>query len=378
MSYLTEVQADIRCWIEKNSDLLDDLRAVSSGQLEETIPKGLKLQSLLGEAGWIRAGWPKDMGGVEGSILNRAVMYDELARAGIAIPQTMEFIEIVGPMLVRYAPHIAQEELPLVFKGERAWCQGFSEPGAGSDLARLTTKAVADGDGYRITGQKIWTTYGHLAQRCGLLARTGDKDSAHRGLTMFWVDLDSPGVTVRTIEAANGRNEFCEVFYDDVYVDKSRIVGEVGGGWECAMFLLQFERGIYAWMRQATLHRELSHALELCRSKNSKKWEEELGAAYMVLTTLRARCWKTVEQLAEGIPVGPQASVDKLLLGASETQVMDVISKMLTDDFLLGDNAEAEALRDGWFLSRAATIYGGAAEIQRQIVADRLLMMPRG
>jgi len=351
---------------------------VSQGQLEDSIPKGLKLQKLLGDAGWIRAGWPESVGGLEGSILNRAVMYDELAQAGIAIPQTMEFVEIVGPMLVRYAPHIAAEELPLVFKGERAWCQGFSEPGAGSDLAQLTTKAIPDGDGYRITGQKIWTTYGHMAQRCGVLARTGDKDSAHRGLTMFWVDMSLPGITVRTIQAANGRNEFCEVFYDDVYVDKSRVIGEVDGGWGCAMFLLQFERGIYAWMRQATLHKELNHALKLCDAKDAKGWEEALGSAYMVLATLRARCWNTVQQLAKGIPVGPQASIDKLLLGASETQVMDVISNMLSDYFLLGDCIEAKSLRDGWFLSRAATIYGGAAEIQRQIIADRLLILPRG
>ncbi len=342
------------------------------------MPRGLELQKILADAGWIRAGWPETVGGCKGSILDRAVLYDELCDAGLEIPPTMEFVEIMGPMLTRYAPEIALEEFPLIFAGARAWCQGFSEPGAGSDLARLTTKAVADGNGYRISGQKIWTTYGHLAHQCGVLARTGEKDSAHRGLTMFWVDLESEGVSVRTIKAASGRNEFCEVFYDDVYVDSDRIIGEVGSGWEVAMYLLQFERGIYAWMRQASLRRELNNAIKECRARGLPVCEKAVGSAFLTLATLRARCWKTLKNLAEETPVGPEASVDKLLLGASETQVMDAIAKLLPDVFLLTDDPGAEAMREAWFLARASTIYGGAAEIQRQIVADRLLEMPRG
>src|SRR4029079_4043037 len=162
---------------------------------------------------------------------------DELAAAGYVIPEILGTIEIVAPMLVRYAPALAAAHLARSVRGDETWCQGFSEPDAGSDLGALRTKAVEDGDGFRITGQKMWSSFGTVADWCCVLARTGAPDSGYRGLTMFWVDLSSAGVTVVPTQCESGRAETAELFLDDVHVPADHLVGDVGQGWAVVMYL---------------------------------------------------------------------------------------------------------------------------------------------
>jgi alkylation response protein AidB-like acyl-CoA dehydrogenase len=307
----------------------------------------------------------------------RAVLYDELAAADVEIPEAYVILETLGPLLVAFAPQLAAHHLPRFLAGKELWGQGFSEPGAGSDLAGLRTRAELVEDGYRLNGQKTWTTLGQFASRAAVLARTGPPDSAHRGLTMLWVDLSAPGVTVRAITASNGRDEFAEMFFDDVDVPASGLIGEVGGGWAAAMYLLQYERGMYAWLRQAVLHRRLRQAAAAAPASASASAVAALGRAQRLCAGLRARSRSTVLRLSAGENPGPEISVDKVLLGQSEQAVFDACRRLGAEAMVVGDDAASATLREEWFYSRASTIFGGAADIQRDILADRVLGLPR-
>ena len=350
--------------------------------LEERISRGARLIGALHEAGWNRYGWPIDVGGMGGDIRHRAVLYDELGRAGVDIPEQNVILEVVGPALVAFAPDVAARRLPAVLRGEDILCQGFSEPESGSDLAGLRCRATVDAasEEFVVNGQKIWTSFGHVADHIVLLCRTGAPQSRSRGLTMLVVDLRLPGIDVRPIRFANGENELSEVFFNDVRVARSHLVGDVDDGWSVATYLLQFERGMYAWMRQAVLSSRLRMlAAHLDSSGDRGEWHRErLGAAILAVAALRARSSQTVATLARGDPVGPVASMDKLLLATAEHAVYDAGRDLLSHEFAMDDSQPAISLwRAEWFYSRAASIYGGASEIQRTIIADRVLDLPR-
>jgi alkylation response protein AidB-like acyl-CoA dehydrogenase len=256
------------------------------------------------------------------------------------------------------------------------WCQGFSEPDAGSDLGSLRTKAVADGDGWRITGQKMWSSHGHLSQRCSLLARTGEP--GYRGLTMFWMDMDSPGVKVVPTMCESGRNETSEIFLDDVYVPAERVVGAIGEGWRAVMYLMQFERGVYAWRRQAELHTQLQHLLSAGTELPAERQYEQVGNAYLSIFSLRARARDTFAEMEAGLELGPKISVDKIMLGMTEQTMTDAARALLWPRLELVDDEDSALWRRRWSFSRITTIYGGTAEVQRDLVAERVLGLPRG
>ena len=251
-----------RSWLVDNAEHLEPFRHEVAEELEESVARFRPLQRLLWDDGWNRLGWSPEHGGLGGTPLHRFVVAEELAAAGYVNPEILSTVEIIAPMLVRYAPSIAATHLAMAFRGDEVWCQGFSEPDAGSDLASLRTRAIPDGDGFRLTGQKMWSSFGSLAEWCCLLARTGAPDSGHRGLTMFWVELAAPGVRVVPTRCETGRNETAEIFLDDVYVPADRLIGAVGQGWATVMYLMQFERGAFAWNRQGAHHSQLRELLE--------------------------------------------------------------------------------------------------------------------
>jgi alkylation response protein AidB-like acyl-CoA dehydrogenase len=370
----------LRRWLQQEfaEPLTDDGHSV-----EESTRHGARLLAQLYEAGWNRFGWPTEVGGLGGDVRHRAVLYDELCRANIEPPEQNIITEVVGPALVAFAPDIAAEYLPRVLRGRAILCQGFSEPESGSDLASLRCRATRDSAGdFVLNGQKIWTSFGHLADHIIVLCRTGAPDSRSRGLTMLFVDMTSPGVEARPIRFANGRNELAEVFFRDVNVPQDRLVGEIDAGWAVAGYLLQFERGMYAWMRHAMLSnrlRQLAAYLAVSSpDNNTTRYQQRLGEAVLAVAALRARSSRTIDALAQQRTVGPAASTDKLLLAAAEHAVYDLARDVLSPAFGL-DATQPDILRwrNEWFYSRAASIYGGAAEIQRSIIADRVLNLPR-
>jgi hypothetical protein len=357
--------------------VLAPFRIRRPGPIEDAFTHDNQLHRLLGAEGWTLYGWPEEVGGRGGSALLRAVLYDELVGAGCIVPEAFNVLETIGPMLCTYAPHLAREELTAFAAGRRMWAQGFSEPDAGSDMASIRTRAVSDGDTFRINGQKTWVSFGHLADACGVLVRTGDTESRHRGLSIVWVDLRLPGVSVRPIEAASGRHEFAELFFDDVVVPRACLVGELHGGWAVAMHLLQFERGMYGWIRQSWLHRRLEDALHAAAAGSTAS-PGMVGEAFLAALSLRLRCRATVGQLADGAFLGPEISVDKLLLSTAEQQVFDTARRLLGPAFVADDSPAAADWRAEWFFSRSTSIYGGAADVQRDIVAEHLLGLPKG
>jgi alkylation response protein AidB-like acyl-CoA dehydrogenase len=279
-------------------------------------------------------------------------MFETLWDLDILIPEAYTTLEILVPVLLVYAPHLAERLLPSFLRGDEAWAQAFSEPDAGSDLASLRTRMEPDGDGWRVTGQKVWSTYAHLAQRSVMLVRSGGP--GHRGLTMVLIDLDQPGVDVRPIRAQDGDNHFGEIFLAGAQVPSDRVIGELGGGWAIAMYMLQWERGAWGWLQQGRFHSRLEHALRSGRV-------DPPGAAALGLA---------VEET-----LGPEVSIDKLLLVNAEVAVWDAIRHHLGAQFETDD--DLHWLRGEFLFSRAAPIYGGSQEIQRTLVAQRVLGMPR-
>ena len=369
-------------------DAFDEALTASAGRLahlrepsadsDEQKAFSVELLGWLHEGGWVRWGWPEDVGGLGGPATIRCQLYERLALRGYVIPDHLYVLEVCGPAVVTHAPKLAADVLPAALRGDQLWCQGFSEPEAGSDLAALRTRAVrgADGD-FVVSGQKIWTSYGSRADKIVLLARTGTPDSRHRGLTMMLVDLDHPGVERRPIALAGGREELAEVFFTDVPVTADRVIGEVDGGWGVAMNLLQYERGNYAWMRMAATASHLQEMLQSAAATDGDPLSAlAVGRAYLSLAALRARTSSTLRKLSAHEDVGSHTSVDKLLLSAAEQDVLDASLAVLDTEVLLSDEPHDVRWRDEWWYSRASSVYGGAREIQHSIIADRILGLP--
>ncbi len=363
-------------WVAANGAALADFRGPGFAAIEDEVNHDRRLLQMLHDAGLSRRGWPEPAGGLGGDETDRARLYDALSWADLRLPEAFVLLETLGPALVEYAPELAARHLPAFLRGEELWAQGFSEPGAGSDLASVRTRAGVGTHAVRLTGQKVWSTLGQCADYAMVLARTDPDAKPHRGLSMVWVDLSAPGVEVRPIRAANGRNEFAEMFFSEVEVPPGNIVGGLGNGWAVAMYLLQFERGMYAWFRQAVLHRSLRRGLAR-GGHPGRDARSVTGEAFTTLCALRSRSARTVRRLAAGERLGPEASIDKVLLSRAEQQTHDALRALAGPAFLLGDGEAARGLREDWFYSRAASIFGGAVEVQRTIVAERLLGLPR-
>jgi alkylation response protein AidB-like acyl-CoA dehydrogenase len=331
------------------------------------------VKAILYDAGWMRHGWPERVGGLGGSPMRRTELGAALAARDITDPGLFSLIEVLAPTLIDYAPPaLAAEVVPLLLAGAEMWCQGFSEPGTGSDLAALSCRAVVDGDAsFVINGQKVWTSLAQYSDRCVLLTRTGTAESRHRGITAFFVDMDTPGITVAPLEMINGVREFAEVYFDDVVVPADRMLGDLNGGWAVAMSILPYERSSCFWQRIAYLYRRLD--LLVADVPESERAAEVVGDAFVRLHELRTRSRLTQRRLAAGATLGAETSIDKVLVATAEQATYDAVRRLLPGTIETGDSLAAEMWRNEYLYSRAATIYGGTAEVQRNIIARRLL-----
>ncbi|MET8207656.1 acyl-CoA dehydrogenase family protein [Streptomyces sp. NPDC005373] len=356
-------RAQLRAWLDAH----DLSPAPEDHSLDAHVAQLDRVRQELWKAGWMRHGWPEAVGGLGGPSVLRAVLGEEVATRGLAEPGLYSMVEVLVPTLLSYAPPaLAAEMVPRLLGGREQWCQGFSEPGSGSDLASLSTRAVRDGDDWVISGQKVWTSLAQYAARCVLLARTGP-DPGHAGISAFFLDMDAPGITVRPLRTMHGVDEFAEVFFDDVRVPGDRLLGAVGDGWELAMDLLPHERSTCFWHRVAHLYTRLDRLIDEVAAPDTEA--AALGEAYLALHTVRCRSHATQRRLAGGGRLGPETSVDKILLATAEQHLFDTARDLLPGAVELTD----PAWRTDYLYSRAATIYGGTAEVQRNIVARRLL-----
>jgi alkylation response protein AidB-like acyl-CoA dehydrogenase len=373
MKTMVEYRTELHAWLDAHHDRLAPRYEVP-GTLDEQVAQMQRVKSILFEAGWMRYGWPERVGGLGGSPMMRTELGAALAARDLADPGLFSLIEVLAPTLIDFAPpELAAEVVPRLLSGEEMWCQGFSEPGTGSDLASLGCRAAPDGSNWIVNGQKVWTSLAQYSDRCVLLTRTGTVDSRHRGITAFFVDMDTPGITVAPLEMINGVLEFAEVFFDDVVVPADRMLGPLDGGWAVAMSILPYERSSCFWQRIAYLYRRLE-MLSGFALPDDDRAAEAIGNAYVHLHTLRARSRDTQHRLAAGETLGAETSIDKVLVATAEQATYEAARRLLPAGLVeTGDGAEAEMWRNEVLYARAASIYGGTAEVQRNIIARRLL-----
>src|SRR5579871_159950 len=313
---LAEFRSSLDQWLDDHTAELAPPYA-GRGTLDEQVAQIDKVKRLAYDAGWMRWGWPERVGGLGGSPLLRAYLGEALTARDLVEPGIVSLTEVLAPTMIDYAlPELAAEMVPKLLRGEEMWCQGFSEPGTGSNLAALTCRATRAPGGWRVSGQKVWTSLAQFADRCVLLTRTGTVESAHKGITALFVDMRAPGITVRPIETVHGMLEFCEVFFDDVAVPFTRTLGDEGQGWSVAMDLLPFERSTSLWHRGAYLHHRLQQLLEAV--PNDGLDPRALGEAAQLVYAFRARSRRTLQRLDAGERLGPETSIDKVLLATSE------------------------------------------------------------
>jgi alkylation response protein AidB-like acyl-CoA dehydrogenase len=361
-----EFRSQLIAWLDAN----DLTPPPDDHSLDAHLAQHSRVMEALYDAGWMRWGWPESAGGLGGPMILRAIVGEEVVGRGLDHPGPYSMLEVLTPTMIDYArPELAAEMVPRLLSGQETWCQGFSEPGSGSDLASLTTRATPNGDNWVINGQKVWTSFAQYATRCVLLTRTGaPEDPNHSSITAFFVDLDTPGVTVRPLRTMHGVDEFCEVYFDDVVVPADRMLGNLGDGWRLAMDLLPYERSTCFWQRIAYLYSRLDALVDDAKGLGQAA-DSDLGEAYLALHTLRCRSRATQHRQADGQKIGPETSIDKVLLAGGEQQLYDTVRDLLPGAIDLDDTH----WRTEYLYSRSSTIYGGTAEVQRNIIARRLL-----
>jgi alkylation response protein AidB-like acyl-CoA dehydrogenase len=374
---LADYRAELRAWLDANHEKLAPPYD-PPGSLDDRVVQMQRVKGVLFEAGWMQYGWPERVGGRGGPPMMRTELGAALAARDLVDPGLFSLIEVLAPTLIDFAPpELAAWAVPRLLSGEELWCQGFSEPDSGSDLASLRCRATprggdaANATEWVIHGQKVWTSLAQYAERCVLLTRTGSPESRHRGITAFFVDMDTPGVTVRPIEMINGEQEFAEVFFDEAVVPADRILGEPGGGWAVAMSILPYERSSCFWQRIAYLYARLQRLVDV--APDGDRAAAAVGQAYLELFALRARSRATQHRLAETGTIGAETSIDKVLVATTEQTVFDAVRRLLPGTVELDDGRAGELWRNEYLYSRAATIYGGTGEVQRNIIARRLL-----
>ncbi len=335
-------------------------------------------QATMHEGGWAGLAWPREYGGRAEGPLTQLMAYEELALHRAPEPANTPGMILLGPTLMLLGTEeLKQRFLPRILSGEDLFCQGFSEPDSGSDLASLRTRARVDGDDWVVDGQKIWTTFADRAGYCFVLARTEPDSTRHRGLTLLICPMDQPGVTVRTIRQISGDTEFSEVFFDGARAPRGWTVGEPGQGWAAAMTLFQFERGDPGYTDHARLLVELIDARDLLRdSAASAAARAELGARAVGLwrrcQELRALNVRLALLAEAGGAIAETGSVTNLVWGELAKDVAD-----LGADAVEAAGADPTAAVHHRLAARAKSIYSGTTEIQRTVIAERLLGLPR-
>jgi alkylation response protein AidB-like acyl-CoA dehydrogenase len=374
-----EFRGQVRRWLEENlTGRFARLRGAGGpGREHEAYPERLAWNRHLAAAGWTCLGWPREHGGRGATLAQQVIFYEEYARSGA--PARVGYLgeELLGPTLIEFGtPEQQRRFLPKIVAVEELWCQGYSEPGAGSDLAAVATTATRDGDEWVITGQKVWTSLAHVADWCFVLARTQPGSRRSAGLSYLLVPMRQAGVTVRPIRQLTGTSEFNEVFFDGARTRAGLVVGEPGDGWRIARATLGFERGVATLGQQIGFRRELAQLAGEAQRTGAAAGpllRDKLARAWIGLEVMHAYALRPVTE------IGAEASVMKLLWSRWHQALGELSMEVLGAPSMVARGAPYD-LGDWqrlYLFSRADTIYGGSDEIQRGIIADRVLGLPR-
>jgi len=374
-----ELRAEFRGWFTKHP-------APSTGgdpSLDTFMRVGKSWQSELASGGWVGVHWPKEFGGRGLSLVEEAVVQEELVRAGS--PQLLGLfgLTMVGPVLISHGTEEQKHRfLSNILSAKEIWCQGFSEPGAGSDLAAVSTRAQITDDGFLVSGQKIWTSFAHVADWCFVLCRTSGEEQKHKGLSYLLVDMKSKGITTRPLTQISGDREFNEVFFDNVFVPKDRLVGAVGDGWRIAISTLMYERVVLTFARQLQSEVLLRSLLGERSKAASVTQRMEIARETAKACAVRALSYEHLADYAAGKKPGPEGSLDKLFWSESFQALCKLAVKLqgtaaATSENVDGDTYPAALDLHRYLYSRGRTIAAGTSEIQRSIIAERVLGLPR-
>jgi alkylation response protein AidB-like acyl-CoA dehydrogenase len=370
---------EVRQWIEKN--LTDDVKDVHNrGDIEKKDLVRLKAwNKTLADARFVAISWPEEYGGRNAGVMEQVVLAEEMHRAGAPGPLNPIGINNIAPSIMAYGtPEQKQKYLKRMLSGEDIWSQGFSEPEAGSDLASLRTRATEEGDSFVINGQKVWNTLGHYADYCELLVRTDSAATKHNGISCLLVDMKTPGITVKPITTLTGAQEFAEIFFDHVRVPKSALLGPLHQGWSVAMNTLSNERagianlhlGVRKKVRNLITDAKQRQVDGVSLTKDSSV-RQKLARAYVHGEMQKALADITIAAAANGNPPGPESSIIKIAWAEVEDLIAETSAQVLGSDVLM------ERWGDNRLYTRATSIAGGTTQVNRNIVAQRVLGLPR-
>ncbi len=371
----------VRRWLDANLDMPPPFRS-----LDEEFEWGRTWQARLAADRWVGIHWPEAYGGRGASPLQVAIFNMEYARSGAPQPVNRNGINHVGPTLLAHGTDDQKARwLPRILDAADIWCQLFSEPGAGSDLASLTTRAVPVDDGWLLQGQKVWTSYAQFARWGIALVRTDPDAPKHRGLSYLVVDMTAPGIEIRPLVTLTGESEFNEVFFDEVFVPSDCLVGGLNRGWAVANTTLAHERGTSFPFKEQVVHEVFLEQLYALAEANGMLDDPDvsdaLAEAAVKLRVFRLHNWRTLSRLTRGAEPGPESSVVKLTWTDMTQTMADAALLVVGEASPLWADATDNPM-DGkwqrqWLWSKAATIAGGTSEIQRTIIGDRILGLPR-
>ena len=387
-----DFRAEIREWMQDH--LRGDFAVLQHrggpGDEHAFVEERMAWERELASGGWTCVGWPVEFGGRGLPLHLEVAFHEEYARAGGPGRAGLVGEGLLGPTLIHFAsPEVQQRFLPGIAAGTEFWCQGYSEPNAGSDLANVATRARLEGDEWVIDGQKVWTSLAQWSDWCFVVARTEAGSERHRGLSYLLVPMDQPGVEIRPIRQITGTAEFNEVFFDGARTSADLIVGAPGDGWKVAMGTLAFERGVLTLGQQMAFERELAHIVDAAKANgltSDPVLRQRIAQIWIRLNIMR---WNAIRSLRvdENVELPREAMINKLywanLHQAMGELAVDVqgASSMLTrySEAHEGDAGEDEMSLDHklFFFSRADTIYGGSDEIQRNLIGERALGLPR-
>jgi alkylation response protein AidB-like acyl-CoA dehydrogenase len=367
-------RSEVGPWLDANVPA--DLRGVGLHDVDRPgMLERLRAWShTLADAGYAAIGWPVEYGGRDASVFEQLVLAEELSR--VDAPTTLNPIGLsnIAPAIMGFGTEEQKQRfLPRMLRGDDIWCQGFSEPDAGSDLASLRTIAVADGDGFVVTGQKVWTTLAHLADWCELLVRTDPSAPKHRGITCLLVDMSLPGVEVRPLVTATGDREFNEVFFDEVRVPADALLGPRNEGWRVAMGTLTYERAGVAQLH-LSLRKRIARLIDVVRERGADAdpvLRRQLARLYLEGEYLKLLADRAMSAAAAGRPPGPESSVVKLWWAEVHQHLVATAADVLGAESNQGDWGRER------IAARSLSIAGGTTQVNKSLVAQRILGLPK-
>jgi alkylation response protein AidB-like acyl-CoA dehydrogenase len=380
-----------RTWLETNLPKGVANRGFALAIDAESVRALTDWQRRLWEAGYLGLSWPKEYGGQGASMIESAIFNEEMARVRAPAPLNELGLSMGGPTILEHGTEDQKRRfLPKILSCEEVWCQGFSEPVSGSDLAALGTRAVIDGDHFVVNGQKVWTSLGHISDWCMLLVRTDADAPKHRGISYLLVDMHSPGVTVRPLRQITGEAEFNEMFFDDVRVPRENLLGPLNGGWGVALTTLMNERATLALATVMRFRNVFDDLAELGRrviregtcTLDPRVIRQTLAQFYVEVESMKYLAYRNFSKLTRGGTPGPEGSISKVLW-SELNQRMNEFALVLQGPRAALEEGSNHAVDDGrWqyglLRSRGNTIEEGTSEIQRSIIAERLLRLPKG